>query len=454
MRSGARRNSESGFAVLFIYAMAATVAIMLFMELPRVAFEAQRDREQLLIDRGEQYTRAVTLFVRKFNRFPPDMDALQNTQNLRFLRRNYIDPMTDKDDWRLIHVGTGGVFTDSLVYNKNKQNSEQFAQQNFITEIQQTGGNQGAATQGVNIGMRQRPSDQPGAPGDPNQPQQPGQIQSGFPQPGLNQPGLNQLGQIQPGFPQTGVPQPGFPQVGGQQFDANGQPISTAPPNPGNAPFPNQVPPNGNGFTGGTPGVQTPQNPFFGGVPGQQATTTFGQQPTQQPGQPVTGANPGTSLINQLLTTPRPGGLNGLLGGAPPSGADQFGNPINGAANNVSTGGLNAPAGATPTPTPGVAAPQVIGGGLAGVASKYEQEGIKVYKDQTSYNKWEFVYDITKDPTRGGGTVPQAAAPANGTTAMPNSFAPQSSSPFGTGTATTTPPPPPAAPTQTPTTPQ
>jgi hypothetical protein len=91
---------------------------------------------------------------------------------------------------------------------------------------------------------------------------------------------------------------------------------------------------------------------------------------------------------------------------------------------------------------------------MAGVASKYEQEGIKVYKDQTSYNKWEFVYDITKDPARGGGTVPQAAAPANGTTPMPNSFAPQSTSPFGTGTATTTPPPPPAPPAQMPVTPQ
>ena len=107
------RRQESGFALLFIFAMAATVAIMLYMELPRVAFEAQRDKEQLLIDRGEQYSRAVTLFVRKFNRFPADFDALQNTQNLRFLRHKYIDPMTGKDDWRIIHVGPGGVFTDN-----------------------------------------------------------------------------------------------------------------------------------------------------------------------------------------------------------------------------------------------------------------------------------------------------------------------------------------------------
>src|SRR5580693_4543465 len=157
-RDGMRRNSESGFALLFIYAMAATAAIMLLMAIPRVAFEAQRDKEQLLIDRGEQYTRAVNLYVRKFNKFPADFDALQNTQNLRFLRHKYIDPMTGKDDWRIIHVGPGGVFTDSLVYGKKKDDKQQTEQQSFITEMQQTGGNQVDAAQSVNIGTRQRQS--------------------------------------------------------------------------------------------------------------------------------------------------------------------------------------------------------------------------------------------------------------------------------------------------------
>src|SRR5580698_1028000 len=137
------RKSESGFALLFIYALAATVAIMLFMELPRVAFEAQRDREQLLIDRGETYSRAIQLYVRKFNRYPADFDALDNTQNLRFLRQHYVDPMTGKDEWRLIHVGPGGVFTDSLIYNKKGGSGDSAAApQNFITEAQQVGGNQ------------------------------------------------------------------------------------------------------------------------------------------------------------------------------------------------------------------------------------------------------------------------------------------------------------------------
>ncbi len=423
------RRQESGFAVLFIFAMAATVAIMLYMELPRVAFEAQRDKEQLLIDRGEQYSRAVTLFVRKFNRFPADFDALQNTQNLRFLRHKYIDPMTGKDDWRIIHAGPGGVFIDSLVYGKKKGDKQQGEPQNFISELQQTGGNQVTGNQGVNLATRVRPSDQPGVPGDPNQPPQPGLPQQGLPQPSLPQPSFPQLGVAQPGFPQAGTSQPSFPQPGFAppglpQFDANGQPVPQTPA--GNI----------------APAQQ-------GTLPGQFSTGTFQGQPFpgQQPGQPFIQPQNGppagaANLINQILTTPRPGGLNGF-GGAPQPAVDQNGNPIpnaNGIGGNPTAISTLSP----PVPSAS-AAPmaQAIGGGMAGVASKYEQDGIKVYKDRTSYNEWEFVYDVTKDPARGGGTVPQGVPSPNGmppnATPLPNSAPVQSVTPTPTPAPTAMP---------------
>jgi hypothetical protein len=386
-RVGMRRNSESGFALLFIYAMAATVAIMLFMAVPRVAFEAQRDKEQLLIDRGEQYSRAVNLYVRKFNKYPADFDALQNTQNLRFLRHKYIDPMTGKDDWRIIHVGPGGVFTDSLVYGKKKDDKQQAEQQNFIGEMQQTGGNPVDPTQTVNIGTRQRQSDQPGAPGDPSNPNQ--------------------------------TPPP--------QFDANGQPIQNAPgalpgqPGTPQPVIPGQFQPGANGTSGGFPGgvpgqTFSGQPPFpgqpFPGMPGQ-----AGGAPGQQPGQPgfpqTGGPTAAGNLINQLLTTPRPGGLNGLGGVQQGATVDANGNPIQNANGLGPAAGnpLSPPSSPTGAATPTPAAGQTIGGGIAGVASKLEQEGIKTYKKEKSYHKWEFVYDITQDPARTGGTVPQAAPP-------------------------------------------
>src|SRR5579863_3363832 len=132
-RHGAAKNCESGYALLLIFAMAAVMALMLYVALPRVAFEKQRDREQLLIEHGEQYKRAIQLYFRKFKNYPPTIEALENTNNVRFLRRRYTDPLTGKDEWRLIHVGPGGVFTDSLT-NKPKGGQQTQNQNNFITE--------------------------------------------------------------------------------------------------------------------------------------------------------------------------------------------------------------------------------------------------------------------------------------------------------------------------------
>lgn len=418
MTRPAHRNRESGYALLFIYAMAAILAMMLLMAMPRVAFEAQRDKEQLLVDRGEQYSRAVALFVRKFNRYPPDLNALDNTQNLRFLRNHYVDPMTGKDEWRLIHVGPGGVFTDSLVYNQKKTNSDQaFAAQNFIMDLGQTGGNQTDPNQSaVNLATRQRPSDTPGGLVDPNNPQA-GLLPL---QPDGSQPGAPPTGNPIPVAP--GLIQPGLP-----QFDVNGQPIpNTGTTTPG---FPTQGQPGVNGLP---QGVQLPPGlPMPPGTPN-----------------PLTGPNgtsspAGTSLINQLLTTPRPGGLAGLTGAAGANGVsgqpavDQNGNPIPAA--NQTTGTIAATTG------------QVVGGGVAGVASKREQEGIKVYHDKKKYNEWEFVYDITKDPTRTGGAVPtpgQGQPQQPGQAGQPGQQT-QGQSPFGATqpqpqsqpTTPTTPPP-------------
>src|SRR5471032_2803670 len=118
-----RRADESGFALLLVFLMAAIVAIGLYYEMPRVAMETQRQKEQLLIDRGEQYKRAIQLFYKKTGRYPSEIKELEGFQNQRFLRRRYVDPMTGKDEWRLIHIANG-VLTDSLV-NKPKGQGEQ-----------------------------------------------------------------------------------------------------------------------------------------------------------------------------------------------------------------------------------------------------------------------------------------------------------------------------------------
>ncbi len=394
-----RRHREGGYALLFVSALAASVAVMLYMEIPRVAFEAQRDKEQLLVDRGEQYTRAIKLYVRKYNRFPADIAALENTQSIRFLRRQYVDPMTGKKEWRLIHVGPGGIFTDSLVHKPKKDAN---APQTFITELQEIGGGNGPAnTDGVNLATRRRPSDGPSAQGDPFA--NPGGANSGNPangQPAANGPVMVLPdGRIVPATPN------GQPAVNSGVSTGQGQMIGAGGQMPNGMGVQNSV---------GQPGFGQ-----VGGIP-----NGFQNQANGVPGPPPNGA---ANLINQILTTPRPGGLNGTdnSGGAfgQAQGGGAFGQSGQGGAfGQPGQGGAfgQAQGGAFGTPVQGGMAGQTIGGGIAGVASKAEREGIKLYGERSAYNEWEFVYDMSKDAARGGGrggVVPQPGqtGSANGT---------------------------------------
>src|SRR5947209_5107332 len=116
-----RRKQEGGFALLLVFALSAAIAIMIYSELPRAAFESQRAKEELLIERGHQFTRAIQLYASAFKKYPNSLDDLEKNTKQRFLRRRYIDPMTGKDEWRLVHVNAVGVLTDSKVTKPDKE---------------------------------------------------------------------------------------------------------------------------------------------------------------------------------------------------------------------------------------------------------------------------------------------------------------------------------------------
>ena len=71
---------------------------------PTIAFRVRRDREEEMIHRGTQYSRAIQRYVKKTGRYPSRLEDLENTNNIRFLRRRYKDPVTGKD-FKLLHVG-------------------------------------------------------------------------------------------------------------------------------------------------------------------------------------------------------------------------------------------------------------------------------------------------------------------------------------------------------------
>lgn len=322
-----RRSSERGFALLFVFVMAASVAILFYLELPRAAFESQRVKEGMLIERGEQYSRAVKLYVRKWNKYPANLEELENTNNVRYLRRRYRDPLTGKQEWRLIHVGPGGVFTDSLVYDKAKD------VKGIESDKDKEKGKDGKAEAASSF------------------------ISSG-----------PAFGSTDP-LPGTGA-QPGsrFRRKRPWELDKKKQPEEDSSAVTADSSQPTG--PNAPNIATGASDPPSPENQqSLGMMPG--PFPTMPQTGTTNAGATPTPSNQALDMIRRILTTPRPGGLTG-----------------------VQSGGMQ------------------IGGGLAGVASKAEEEGIKVYNERTAYNEWEFVYDIRKDAAKAA-AMGMSGAPGN-----------------------------------------
>jgi type II secretory pathway pseudopilin PulG len=92
--------------LLAVVVMVALVLIALAVAAPVVARQLRRDKEIESQHRMEQYVRAIQLYQRKFpNQYPPSIKALEGSNSVRYLRKQYVDPLTGKADYKLIHQG-------------------------------------------------------------------------------------------------------------------------------------------------------------------------------------------------------------------------------------------------------------------------------------------------------------------------------------------------------------
>ena len=97
------RRPEEGYVLITLMLFVALLAVASMAWIQKVDFQIKRDREEELIHRGVQYSRAIKHFVKKFGRYPSRIEELENTNNLRFLRKRYKDPITGKD-FKLLHM--------------------------------------------------------------------------------------------------------------------------------------------------------------------------------------------------------------------------------------------------------------------------------------------------------------------------------------------------------------
>src|SRR5579864_8440099 len=104
------RKSQQGYILLVLLLFVALLSIGFLAAVRKMDFQVKRDREEELIHRGVQYSRAVRRYFKKFGRYPTRIEELESTNNLRFLRKRYKDPMNrdpktgQERDFKILHL--------------------------------------------------------------------------------------------------------------------------------------------------------------------------------------------------------------------------------------------------------------------------------------------------------------------------------------------------------------
>lgn len=116
--SASRKPEDRGYALLFVLFLMALVIIGASAAALDQLTEGRRDKEAVMIWRGQQYQRAIGLYYKKFGRFPTSIDNLVKVQNgeVRFLREAYRNPMNSDGKWRFIYVTPAGQLIGSVQY--------------------------------------------------------------------------------------------------------------------------------------------------------------------------------------------------------------------------------------------------------------------------------------------------------------------------------------------------
>jgi len=166
------RRSEHGYIMLTLLLAMALMAIFAGVIVSSIAFDVKRDREEEMIHRGVQYSRAIRSYYKKFGRYPTKIEDLESANNLRFLRKRYKDPENCKiskcADFKLLQFGEvqmslsgigGGTIPGANAIGTGGGPS-----------LPSPLGNSGlAANSNSSFGQNQQPTDNPPAGADPSQ---------------------------------------------------------------------------------------------------------------------------------------------------------------------------------------------------------------------------------------------------------------------------------------------
>ena len=359
-RSEAQIQGQAGYALLALLASSSVLLATLALAIPRMAMQSQRLKDRHLIERGEQYQRAIKLYFREHRKYPEDLRDLEETDGLRYLRRLHDDPMGSTGEWRIIHMGTDGRFEDSLLHDLERETPRAGAGFGGMPQAGVFGG-QGSTLSPATRNPAGTGREFEGTLQNPQSEPPEGALRTRD----SAAPDLLVRDRYSRGFRfNSAEAQPDGPATAAQ---AGERPDYSRM-------LPSTIPMDENEFQANNPDAYRQQpgtyrsgdrqagNSMRGTGMGLGTGVSAGRGPAG--GNPLSGGAGASAgqLINRMLTSPRPGGIAGAMGSAAPA-----------------------------------VTAQAFERGVAGVASTSEESGVVVYNGKQKYNEWEFVYDYRRD---------------------------------------------------------
>lgn len=147
--------AERGYMLLVLMLLVAALVISMLAMAPAIKASIRRDKEEEMVHRGAQYARAVRRYFKQFGRYPPTLEALEDTNHIRFLRRRYKDPLTEDGEWQVVRYGDVHFNLAAAAASPDTANQPQVGNATGVSGAQ---GFSLSGTQGFSLNLNSRPS--------------------------------------------------------------------------------------------------------------------------------------------------------------------------------------------------------------------------------------------------------------------------------------------------------
>jgi hypothetical protein len=151
--------TERGYLLLVLMLFVAALVIAQLAVAPAIKASLRRDKEEEMVHRGTQYARAVRRYFKAFGRYPVTLEALEDTNHVRFLRRRYKDPFAADGEWQVVHYGD--VHFNLAAAAGTGSDTASQSQAVNITGVSGAQGFSSSGTQGFSLNLNSRPSTSP-----------------------------------------------------------------------------------------------------------------------------------------------------------------------------------------------------------------------------------------------------------------------------------------------------